>query len=154
MSLNYNERLCHIALIRLLLQLKLLITRSPLSSSCMLPRKHHSVHFSGPCGAPGVQWGLTYWKKTSPHSWHWWGFSLDGASDAQQGVTSPKAFPTLVTLKGPLPAVHTLMLNQVGPHSKRLSHTRGSCRASPQCGPADAESGAHADCSFSHTRRT
>lgn len=30
----------------------------------------------------------------------------------------PKPLPTLVALEGPLPAVHTLVLNKVGPHSE------------------------------------
>lgn len=35
-------------------------------------------------------------------------FLYSGVSDAQQGVrTSPKAFPTLITLNRPLPTVHT-----------------------------------------------
>lgn len=33
----------------------------------------------------------------------------------------PKPLPTLVALEGSLPAVHTLVLNKVGPHSEGFS---------------------------------
>lgn len=32
--------------------------------------------------------------------------------------TPPEPLPTLVALEGPFPAVHTLVLNKVGPHSE------------------------------------
>lgn len=39
---------------------------------------------------------------------------------AREMRAPPKPLPTLVALEGPLPAVHTLVLNEVGPHSEGL----------------------------------
>lgn len=46
-------------------------------------------------------------------------------SSVESEVTSemgapPKPLPTFITLEGPLPAVHTLVLNEMGPYSEGL----------------------------------